>query len=105
MSQDSTSAPTPNKGSLFTQLKGFDKSNLHKTDTVVKTADGRSLVESKNDEGRTVVTQTSSGDYGFVPSVVEDLQVGEILPGLIMGWCTFHSFLWERSSSVVECLT
>ena len=90
MSQDSTSAPTPNKGSLFTQLKGFDKSNLHKTDTVVRTADGRSLVESKNDEGRTVVTQTSSGDYGFVPSVVEDLQVGEILPGLIMGLCIFY---------------
>ena len=93
MSQDSTPAPTPNKGSLFTQLKGFDKSSLHKTDTVVRTADGRSLVESKNDEGRTVVTQTSSGDYGFVPSVVEDLQVGEILPGLIMGLCTFLSFL------------
>ena len=96
MSQDSTSAPTPNKGSLFTQLKGFDKSNLHKTDTVVRTADGRSLVESKNDEGRTVVTQTSSGDYGFVPSVVEDLQVGEIVPGLIMGLCTFLSFLSSR---------
>ena len=47
--------------------------------------DGRELVEHKNEEGKTVVTHTYIGGYGFVPSVVADLQVGEIMPGLIMG--------------------
>ena len=93
---------TPDKKSLFSQLKSFDKSRLHKTDTVVTTADGRSLVESKNDEGRTVVTQTNSGTYGFVPSVVEDLQVGEILPGLIMG--TLFIVRQSNDISHISCL-
>ena len=84
---DESSPPSKpaNTSSLFSQLQGFDKTALRKTDTVVKTADGRELVEHKNEEGFTVVTHTNTGGYGFVPSVVEDLQVGEIMPGLIMG--------------------
>ena len=84
---DGSSPPTKlaDSSSLFSQLQGFNKASLRKTDTVVKTADGRELLEHKTEEGTTVVTHTCIGGYGFVPSVVEDLQVGEILPGLIMG--------------------
>ena len=77
------------RGSLLSQLRKFDKTQLHKTETTVTYADGISLVESKDDDGKTVVKHTSSGSYGFVPSVVADLQVGEILPGLIMGMITY----------------
>ena len=70
--------------------------------------DGRVLVEHKNEEGKTVVTETYTGEYVFVPSVVDDLQVGEIMPGLIMGrWrgyrymlsggCKQHAYMYYLS--------
>ena len=90
------------------------KTQLHKTETTVTYADGISLVESKDDDGKTVVKHTSSGSYGFVPSVVADLQVGEILPGLIMGMITYctarqcsplrRKFMWYSINSLALSL-
>ncbi|KAK7108999.1 dual specificity protein phosphatase 19-like [Littorina saxatilis] len=70
---------------LSAQLTGFNKSSLRKTDTVVTMPDGRQVVEGKDDEGRTITKSVSFGSLGFCQGLMEDLQVGEVLPGLIIG--------------------
>lgn len=71
--------------SLSSVLQNFDRSKLKKTDTTVITVDGRKIVETRDECGRSIVKSVSEGELGFVGDVKEDLQVGEILPGLIMG--------------------
>lgn len=70
---------------LSTQLSSFNKASLRKTDTVITLPDGRQVVEGKDEQGRTITKSISFGNLGYVGDVREDLQVGEILPGLIMG--------------------
>lgn len=66
-------------------LKSFDKSKLKHTDTKVTTTEGELLLEKRDSSG-SVTMEKISPTYGFVPSFVEDLQVGEVLPGqLILG--------------------
>ncbi|XP_069110588.1 dual specificity protein phosphatase 19-like [Argopecten irradians] len=71
-------------GSLKDSLTGFKKSNLKKTDTKVITVGGESYIESHDEDGK-VVSQKSVGQtYGFVGWGIPDMQVGEILPGLLL---------------------
>ena len=70
---------------LSAQLSSFNKASLRKTDTVVTMPDGKQVVEGKDEMGRTITKSISFGSLGFCASVVEDLQVGEVLPGLIIG--------------------
>ena len=70
---------------LSAQLSAFDKASLRKTDTVVTLPDGKQVVEGKDEEGRTITKSISFGSLGYCGSLVEDLQVGEVLPGLIIG--------------------
>ncbi|XP_041367191.1 dual specificity protein phosphatase 19-like [Gigantopelta aegis] len=76
-------SPPPSKLTLL--LAGFDRSALRQTDTTVTTVDGRQIVEGKDKRGRLVVKSVITGEQGYVGDVWQDLQVGEVLPGLIMG--------------------
>lgn len=57
---------------MLNSLKKFDKSSLKKTATKITTETGDQFVEFKNFRG-------------FVVDLFADIQVGEILPGLILG--------------------
>ncbi|KAK6166320.1 hypothetical protein SNE40_023045 [Patella caerulea] len=70
---------------MLAAIQDFKKSNLKSTETKVHTVDGRVYSEKKDDSGRTVVTQLDTGQQGFIGDVREDLQVGAVLPGLIIG--------------------
>ncbi|XP_064614144.1 dual specificity protein phosphatase 19-like [Liolophura sinensis] len=70
---------------LFASLQTFDKSKLKKTETSVTTVDGRRLLEKVDTHGRRTSHLVSQGILGYVGDVREDLQVAEVLPGLIMG--------------------
>ncbi|XP_076472329.1 dual specificity protein phosphatase 19-like [Babylonia areolata] len=67
------------------QLARFDRGSLRRTDTVVTHPDGRQVVEGKDEEGHTITKSISFGNLGFCSTDVEDLQVGHVLPGLIIG--------------------
>ncbi|XP_060067093.1 dual specificity protein phosphatase 19-like [Ylistrum balloti] len=70
--------------SLKDSLTGFKKSNLKKTDTKVTTAGGESFIESHDTDGKVVSKTTIGQSYGFVGWGIPDMQVGEILPGLLL---------------------
>lgn len=72
---------------MLNSLKTFDKSSLKKTATKITTETGDQFVEFKNDQGLTERRKvTENGDFrGFVVDLFADIQVGEILPGLILG--------------------
>lgn len=83
--QDRCPPPLDLTFSLSQQLASFNKASLRKTETVVTLPDGRQVLEGKDEQGRTITKSVSFGSLGFVGDVKQDLQVGEILPGLIMG--------------------
>ncbi|CAN7996434.1 unnamed protein product [Ixodes hexagonus] len=73
---------------FFRDICTFNKGSLKPVKTCVKTADGRSFVESKDGTGRLLVEACSSPherSLGFVPDLTPDLQMGEVLPGLFVG--------------------
>lgn len=72
---------------MLNSLKAFDKSTLKKTITKVTTVTGDQYVESKNEQGLTESRKVAeNGTFkGFVVDPFADLQVGEILEGLILG--------------------
>lgn len=70
---------------LFAALQAYDRSKLKKTETSVTTVDGRRLLEKVDNHGRRTSHLVSQGILGYVGDVREDLQVAEVLPGLIMG--------------------
>lgn len=65
----------------------FNRGSLRQVQTRVKTADGRSFVESKDETGTICVEASAPHDrsLGFVPDLTPDLQLGEVLPGLYVG--------------------
>ena len=71
--------------SLLSQIQGFNKKQLKKTETEVMTEDGRRLIEQRDDEGNLHVKVKEGTDLGFVGDYKPDLQVAEVLPGLLMG--------------------
>ncbi|KAI0211683.1 Dual specificity protein phosphatase 19 [Lamellibrachia satsuma] len=70
---------------FINEIKSFPKSALRTTSTLVTTPGGRQLKETLDADGTTNITELSVGSYGFVADYVPDLQVAEVLPGLIMG--------------------
>lgn len=71
--------------SLCDELCRFSRTKLRHVDTIVVTEDGRKLLETIDNEGRISTRKISDGEWGFVGDVSQDLQVGEILPGVIIG--------------------
>ena len=66
-------------------VKNFDLSSLKKTKTVVTNPDGTRFVEEKDGGGKLQSKLSSDTSYGFVVDETLDLQVGEVLDGLIIG--------------------
>ncbi|XP_014663536.1 PREDICTED: dual specificity protein phosphatase 19-like, partial [Priapulus caudatus] len=67
------------------QIKAFSAAKLRKTKTKITTPGGRKLVETRNDYGRVITDRAGDDGVGFIGDVKEDVQVGEILPGLLLG--------------------
>ncbi|KAK3101195.1 hypothetical protein FSP39_001661 [Pinctada imbricata] len=73
-------------GGLLGALQNFNKSKLRQTTTKVTTTDGRLFVEKRGGDGDFVQNKVDCDPkYGFVVDPNADLQVGEIVPGLILG--------------------
>jgi len=81
--------------SFTSEIKDFSKARLRSTATTVTQLDGSKWVESRPSDDRGNVVSRSSADscstgYGYVLDVVPDLQIGWILPNLLLGHC--HDF-------------
>ncbi|KAH3720095.1 dual specificity protein phosphatase 19-like [Dreissena polymorpha] len=87
---DTSNTPNPemyekSAQNLLSHLKSFDKKALKKTETCIKTEDGKILQETHDSCGNYATKVTNKDQYGFVPDMCLDLQVGEIRDNLIMG--------------------
>ncbi|KAL4222657.1 dual specificity phosphatase 19 [Mactra antiquata] len=70
---------------LLSQLKKFNKQSLNKTETRVRTEDGKVLIESQDSSGNYQSVVDSQKEFGFVPDYRPDLQVGEVKDNLKFG--------------------
>ncbi|CAM1303653.1 DUSP19 (predicted) [Pycnogonum litorale] len=66
------------------QLRKFHKCTLKSVDTVVKETDGTTTVEHRNADG-TVTVEKADRNYGFVCDFKPDLQIGRVMPSLLVG--------------------
>ena len=94
--------------SFTSQIKDFSKARLRSTATTVTQLDGSKWIETRPSDDRGFVVNRSSTDscttgHGYVVDVVPDLQIGWILPNLLLGDCDdFHQIkatliAWEGS--------
>lgn len=82
------------RSALFNQLRDFSQRKLNKVETKVVTASGEKLVEKRGAKGLLVVSGTATGEDSGEPPAKLDLQVGFILPGLLIGeFSLFYLFL------------
>lgn len=70
----------PERNALFDQVRGFSQRNLKKVETKVITPSGENLVEKRVAQGLQVKTNEEAAEAKKL-----DLQVGLILPGLLIG--------------------
>ena len=73
------------------EIKTFPKSALRTTTTHVTTPGGRQLKETLEVDGTSVITDLNVDSYGFVADYMPDLQVAQVLPGLLMGKLPFST--------------
>lgn len=74
------------RSELFNQLKDFSQRKLKKVQTKVVTGSGEQLIEKRGAKGLQVLSGDSAGQTGNAePTRKLDLQVGLILPGLLLG--------------------
>lgn len=72
--------------SFLSEIKGFSRSALRNTETTVTRADGRQYTEKMDEFGYSRrVSRASTGSAGYVVDFKPDLQVGRILPDLLLG--------------------
>ena len=71
--------------SILGDIKRFSKKKLKPTATTIRTVGGRCWTETHDKDGRTHIEKISDGALGFVGDYKPDLQVGLVLPGLIIG--------------------
>lgn len=75
------------RSALFNQLKNFSQRKLKKVETKVVTASGEQLVEKRGAKGLQVLAggANNAANQDAEPARKLDLQVGLILPGLLIG--------------------
>ena len=72
--------------SFLSEIQGFKKAVLKTASTLITTADGSQYMETRDKYGHHKKTLVAVGaTLGYLADVKPDLQVGEILPGLILG--------------------
>lgn len=72
--------------SFLAEIEAFSRRSLRKTDTNVTREDGRVFIERRDQFGKSTFISTDGSTAGFVVDVKPDLQVGRILPGLLLGY-------------------
>jgi len=78
--------------SFTSEIRNFSKDRLRSTSTAVTQLDGSQWIETRPSDEHGYVVSPSPGDlcsarYGYVVDVVPDLQIGWILPNLLLGKC------------------
>lgn len=68
---------------LFNEINGFSQRKLKKVETKTTTASGDNVVEKRGAKGLTVAPVAATKK--------SDLQVGLIIPGLMIGEFVFHT--------------
>jgi len=86
--------------SFTSEIRDFCKARLHSTSTTVTQLDGSKWIETRPSTEQGYVVSRSSSDscsagYGYVVDVVPDLQIGWILPNLLLGH--FDNFYQTRT--------
>lgn len=77
------------RSALFNQLKNFSQRKLKKVETKVVTGTGEQLVEKRGAKGLQVLSGDGANNGAQEqPARKLDLQVGFILPGLLIGELT-----------------
>ena len=72
--------------SFLSEIAGFSKSSLKATSTTFTTMGGRQYLETRDKYGRATRTLLAEGeDLAYIGDTKPDLQVGEILTGLLVG--------------------
>ena len=83
--------------SFTSEIRDFSKARLRTTTTNVTRMDGSKWVETRPSDQHGYVVSRSPGDtrgteYGYVVDVAPDLQIGWILPNLLLGQWTSDYF-------------
>jgi len=78
--------------SFTSEIRDFSKTRLRSTSTTVTRVDGSKWIETRPSDVHGYVVSRSPDDlcgaeYGYVVDVVPDLQIGWILPNLLLGQC------------------
>ena len=72
--------------SFLSEIAGFSKSRLKTTSTTVTTMGGRQYLETRDKYGRSSRTLLTEGeDLMYIGDTKPDLQVGDVIPGLLVG--------------------
>lgn len=76
------------RSELFSEVRSFSQRKLKKVETKVVTGSGEQLVEKRGAKGvQTVRCEPLTGCTPFVVDTKPDLQIGMIIPGLMIGKC------------------
>lgn len=83
------------RSGLFSEISGFSQRKLKKVQTKVVTGTGEKLVEKRGAKGlqstsADSASTTSNTSNGQVPARKVDLQVGLVVPGLMIGKCVIR---------------
>lgn len=75
------------RNALFAQIRDFSQRKLRKVETKVVTGSGEHLTEARTAKGIKVESHDGIKGPGYVVDTKPDLQVGMIIPGLLI--CKF----------------
>ena len=73
------------RSGLFGEINGFSQRKLKKVETKVVTGTGETLTEKRNAKGVASANANQQKSNGNQPARKLDLQVGLIVPGLLIG--------------------
>jgi len=82
-----------NNPSLLKEILQFGKARLSKAETRFTTEDGLRCIETQDEHGEFHLKQIEGADtLGYVVDTNPDLQVGQILPGLLLSRLTYITY-------------
>ncbi|OTF83907.1 hypothetical protein BLA29_012402, partial [Euroglyphus maynei] len=72
------------RNKLFNEIRNFSQRKLKKVETKVITGSGEQLTEKRSPKGLQQVKSDGINSLGYVVDTKPDLQVGMIIPGLLI---------------------
>ena len=82
--------PPDDRSGLFKEIGGFSQRKLKKVETKVVTGTGEKLVEKRSPKGLLTSDGSKSSSSQAGPARKLDLQVGLVLPGILIGESTIN---------------